>query len=287
MPRTSRLGRSVRASLCAASAAFLLFAAAPASVSGASTSAAAPRSSSGCTSKVAHACDEVHVVYSGTMQSNTSGSGRTKDVMLNWSISYDGTLEGLGTGKVLPKVDSLSGNETLSYSTGVGCTTGLTLNPSFNTQQMIGVTSPGAVYSGPLQNYGFQDRLNRKTYVVEGSLGSYSFRGDGGSRSLATPSNPDSATGCDLFAADGPSNNPEAAAFQRALRPYALFAADGTPDPSTPQTISVVWNQTVGGDHNQGQLNEKLSFSAKAAGGKTPTKRRSSSSTTKPTTAKG
>jgi len=276
MAGTSRLARSVGAWVRAAAAAFLLFAATPANVSGASTSAAAPHSATSCTSKAAHACDAVHVVYSGTMHSNTAESGRTKDVMLNWSISYDGTLEGLGTGKVLPKVDSLSGNETWSYSTGVTCTTGLTLNPSFNTQQMIGVTPPGARYSGPLQNYGFLDTPNRKTYVVEGYLGSYSFRADGGSRSLATPSNPDSAVGCDLFAADGPQNNPEAAAFQKAVRPYALFSAGGTPDASTPQTISVNWNQTVNGDHTQGQLNEKLSFSAKPAGAKTPTKRRPS-----------
>src|SRR5262249_11990202 len=134
MAGTSRLSRSVAASLCAA-AAFVLFAAAPANVAGASTTAAPSRSAKGCTSHAAHACDEVHVVYSGTMQSKTLGPGRNKDVMLNWSISYDGTLEGLATGKTLPKVDSLVGNETWNYSTGGSCTTQLTVNPSFNTQE--------------------------------------------------------------------------------------------------------------------------------------------------------
>jgi hypothetical protein len=141
---------------------------------------------------------------------------------------------------------------------------------------MIGVTSPGALYSGPLRNYGFQDDLHRKTYIVEGYLGSYSFQGDDRSRGLATPSNPDSTVGCDLFAADGPQNNPEAGAFQKALHPYALFSADGTPDASTPQTISLRWDQTVAGDRVQGQLNEKLAFSAKVAAAKTASKRRPS-----------
>jgi hypothetical protein len=218
-----------------------------------------------CTNSAPHACDEVRAVYSGNMQSNTSSAGRAKDVSVSWSISFQGTLEDLGAGRVLPKIDSLTGTEMWNYpDTGGECQTGLTLNRAYNTQQMIGITSPGTMYVGPLQNVGYQDSPKRKGYLVEGNISLRWQAGD--NRGLAVPSNPDVKNGCDLFAPDGPVNEPEATKFTNAFRPYAIFSADGTPDVSTPATTSINWNETdASGGTTRGQFSEQLTFKTQPA----------------------
>ena len=200
---------------------------------------------------------------------------------MSWSISFDGTIDDLATGKTQPKIDAFSGSERWTYSTGVTCETGLTVNPSYDTQGMLGVTAPGVLYAGPLQSYGYQDNPNRKGYLVEGYLGAFEYRAASGPRALATPSNPDVSVGCDVFAAEGPPNSPQATAFQKASRPYALFSGNGTADAATPATVSITWDQTDSlGHHTQGQLHEQLTFTATPVAGKVRAPRRVSSTTT-------
>lgn len=203
---------------------------------GSAPSARATTSTKPCkTSTVAdpaHACDELHITWTGNLQGGWESAGREFSSSLNWTLSFSGTLDDLVSGKVVPKFDSFGGSETWSYDIGGGCQTSVHLNPQLNTQGTLDAFPPGSVFTGQLQGNSYHDTPDRKDYLV---FAVFQFK------DLAVPDNPDVKYGCDAFYATAPQDDQEA---RKIANPYALFSLDGTPDPSTPATTTVSWNDS-------------------------------------------